>query len=1077
MNKMIYRLLAFSLIILLMLVACRDEEDTPQPTAVSTQAAAPEVEAPTEEVEVPAAEPTEAAEEAPTAAPETAVGGEGTAAEGEEPIYLSIIWHQHQPVYFKDPQTNVYVRPWVRMHATKDYVDMAAILRDYPDVHATYNLTPSLIRQLDDLAAGAKDLYWVHTEVAAEELTDEQKQFILDRFFDTNRKIIDRFPRYVELLAKRDSSSDALNEYTVEDYRDLQLLFNLAWTDPDWLEQEPLAAIVAQERDYTEEDKATILGEHLRLIEEVIPVHRELQDAGQIEVTMTPFAHPILPLLVSTNLAQEALPDAELPAPFQFGQDAVAQVELGVQLYAEHFGRPPRGMWPAEGSVAQEIVGMVAQNGIQWMASDEGVLASSLGLESFTRNSNEVVVEADQLYRPYYVEGVRGGPVAIVFRDVVISDKVGFTYSGLPGGAAAVDFINRIHAIRQQLQESGAEGPHLVSVILDGENAWEHYDNDGKAFLHTLYEMLSEDPLIETVTPSEFLEIAPDQPPIADLWAGSWINHDFGTWIGEEEENRGWELLLDTRNYLQTYLTGNRQGEVSEEALAEATTQMYIAEGSDWFWWYGSDQNSGNDESFDEQYRNTLKQVYLALGAEPPQALDVPIIPQQAAAADRPSSGLLTPTIDGTAAAGEWDAAGGYAASGGVMAAASPFFSDLAYGFDSRTLYLKIETMPDFAFPAASSTVDVYLNTPVTGETAAFSRGGTLLGFPANRLLEIIFEGSELGGATLYEPLDGEWTPLAIARPSEPEQPLAVGGEVIEAAIPLHTLGNADSGAELSWRAFYQESIGDNRADADQIPGTGPAVVAVPDLGTTTFVLDVADPEGDDHGPGSYTYPTDGVFSSGNFDITSFQVGIEEQNIVFRFTVAGPVDNVWDSPNGIALQTFDIYIDTDGDGQGGSALLPGRNLALAEGEAWDYAITIEGWEAGIYTPGAEGPLEIAGPEEFSVLADPGQRRVTIRVPKSIIGETPEAWRYAAVVMGQEGFPSSGVMRVRDVAPAAEQWRIGGAPGGSTNHTRVVDLVWPEEGQQEAWLSEFEATDAAQGDLTAENFARILLMQP
>ena len=381
-----------------------------------------------------------------------------------------------------------------------------------------------------------------------------------------------------------------------------------------------------------EEDKVLLFDEHQRLINEVVPVHKTLQDSGQIEVTMTPFAHPILPLLVNTDLAREALPDIELPAArFTYGQDAVAQVERGVQLYEEHFGQLPRGMWPAEGSVAQEIVTMVGQNGLQWMATDEGVLANSLGLDSFTRNAEEVVVEADQLYRPYYVQGSRGGPVAMVFRDVAISDKVGFTYSGMPGETAAQDFVNRIHAIRRQLKEDGAEGPHLVSVILDGENAWEFYDNDGKEFLHSLYQMLSDDPLIKTVTPSEFLEIAPDQPQIEDLHAGSWINHDFSTWIGEEEENTAWEYLAETRDFLQQYITGSRSGSIDEEALEEAMTQMYIAEGSDWFWWYGADQNSGNDRSFDDQFRSTLKQVYLALGEESPAFLDVPIIPEQAA--------------------------------------------------------------------------------------------------------------------------------------------------------------------------------------------------------------------------------------------------------------------------------------------------------------------------------------------------------------------------------------------------------------------------------------------------------------
>jgi alpha-amylase/alpha-mannosidase (GH57 family) len=1034
------------LLVLLFLVGCADKDEaTPAP----------------EPTQAPPGEITE----------ETGSGGD------EEPIYLAIIWHQHQPVYYKEPLTGIYAKPWVRVHASKDYVDMATTVAQYPDVRVTFNLTPSLIRQLDDLAAGAKDLYWVHTEAAAADLDETMKQFILDYFFDTNRKIIGRFPRYQELLVKRDSSDNPVEAYEEQDYLDLQVLFNLAWTDPDWLAEEPLAGLVVKERNYSEEDKAVVLAEHLRLIEEVIPVHKELQDDGQIEVTMTPFAHPILPLLVSTDLALEALPGLELPnKKFVYGQDALVQIERGIELYEEHFGQPPTGMWPAEGAVAQEIVSMVARNGIQWMATDEGVLANSLGMGSFTRDANDLVRDADTLYRPYYVQGGMGDPVAIVFRDVVISDKVGFTYSGLPGDVAAADFVKRIHDIRDYLQESGAEGPHLVSVILDGENAWEHYDNDGKAFLHGLYERLSNDPLIETVTPSEFLEIAPDQPAIEDLWAGSWINHDFSTWIGEDEENKAWDYLAETRELLLKYQNGVRQTDA--ETLAEAETLMYIAEGSDWFWWYGADQNSGNDEDFDQQYRDTLKAIYSTLGEDPPAHLDVPIIPQQPVTADRPATNLITPEIDGRVEAGEWADGGLYVASGGVMAAAEPIFSDMVYGFDQENLYLNVNsTRPWADLAAGTSWLEIYLSAPGGQAVNNFSQGGTLLGFSANRVVELTLEDGELVSAQLKQAAGSEgWeeegSELELAAVS------ATGAEI---AVPLELLGNADVGDRVSLRAIFRQAITTGNLvsllDTDLLPGGGPAVVAVPDLGTTTIILNVDDPTGDDHGPGSYTYPTDGVFGNGAYDITNFQVGYDDENIVFRFTMRGPVENPWGSGNGLSIQTFDVYIDQDGDGQGGEAMLPGRNLAFQEGYAWDYAITVEGWESGVFVPAADGNQEkVAQASELFIIADPGQQKVTIRVPKSILGDNPEAWRYAAVVLSQEGFPSSGVLRVRDVQAAAEQWRVGGAPAGTTNHTRVMDLVWAEAGRQEEWLSDFPPSSASQPNLTAADFARVGMIE-
>jgi hypothetical protein len=690
------------------------------------------------------------------------------------------------------------------------------------------------------------------------------------------------------------------------------------------------------------------------------------------------------------------------------------------------------------------------------------VLANSLGFDGFTRGTDDLVQEASTLYRPYYVQGRSGDPVAMVFRDVVISDKVGFTYSGMAGEDAAQDFVDRIHAIRDELQASGEEGPFLVSVILDGENAWEYYDNDGKEFLHGLYQRLSDDPTIVTTTPTEFLAMSPDQPTIDNLWAGSWINHDFSTWIGEEEENRAWEYLLEARNFLQSYQSGNREAP-SPEALAEAENLMYIAEGSDWFWWYGADQNSGDDSSFDRQFRNTLQEMYLALGEAPPAFLDVPIIPQDAATAVRPATDLISPTIDGIVEEGEWETGGQYVAEGGVMAAADMPLESVTYGFDGKNLYVNVAFSGEASDYLAEGVLELYLKGLGSGEFANFSRNGTLLGFPANYLVTVTADG-----ATLHSVIEETWADTSAGSVAVVPT-MAFSGNQLELAIPLAELGQPDVGDRFSMRVIYASDEGD---DAAQIPGTGPAVIAVPDLGTTTLVVDITDPSDDDHGPGSYTYPSNSVFNAGNFDIIQFQVGYDEENIVFKFTMDGPVDNPWDGGNGLSLQTFDIYIDTDGDGVGRRDFLPGRNARLLAGEAWDYAIHVEGWTSGIYEPGEPTPTQIAESSEFFVLADAGQQKVTVRVPQSILGDDPENWRFATAVLSQEGFPSGGVWRVRDVAPTAEEWRIGGAPQDSSNHTRIMDLVWAEAGQQEAWLSATTPTDALQIDLTSDDFAEV-----
>ena len=383
---------------------------------------------------------------------------ESTPTSGDEGVlYLNILWHQHQPLYYKDDD-GVYTRPWVRVHATKDYYDMADILKEYPDVHITFNLTPVLIRQLDDFVENdAKDLYWVLAEVPAEDLTEEQKEFILTRFFDANwDNIIYRFPRYKELLLKRGGTDDAaiataMENFTTQDFRDLQIWFNLAWFDPDFLAEEPLKSLVDKGGNFSEEDKVVLFEQVREVMAAVIPLHKELQDSGQIEVITTPYAHPILPLIYNSNLAAVGNDATDLPTRYSWPNDAIAHLTNSVEIYQEHFGTTPEGLWPGEGSVAEDIVPLVANAGYSWMATGEPVLAASLGMANFTRDSQETVQEADILYRPYYVQGTQGDPVAIFFRDWTLSDKVGFTYSQTPGEEAAADLMQRLENIRQEL--------------------------------------------------------------------------------------------------------------------------------------------------------------------------------------------------------------------------------------------------------------------------------------------------------------------------------------------------------------------------------------------------------------------------------------------------------------------------------------------------------------------------------------------------------------------------------------------------------------------------------------------------
>jgi alpha-amylase/alpha-mannosidase (GH57 family) len=506
------------------------------------------------------------------------------------------------------------------MHCAKDYYDMAALLEKYPNIHVTFNLTPTLLRQIDDLAAGARDKALVLSEKPAAELTTADKKFILKRFFDANwNTVIPKYSRYVGLLNKRgrDPSDkvieEALNKFTDQDFLDLQVWFNLAWLDPDFQDK----ALIEKGRNFTEEDKKKVLDKHLQMIKLVIPEHVKLQNSGQIEITMTPYTHPILPLIYDSDLAKICMPGALLPARFSYPSDAAAQVKKGAVFYKARFGKDPAGMWPGEGAVAQEIVDIVADEGLKWMATDEEILEKSLGIQ-LQKDAAGKVLNPEVLYKPYVVEQ-NGKTMAIIFRDKIVSDKIAFTYSGVPGADAVKDLLDRMRFVKAKLDKAGG-GPYLFSIILDGENPWEYYNDDGKSLLNELYSALSAAPDLKTITPGEFIKKFMPKDKIEKLWPGSWVNHNFDTWIGKPEKNKAWEALLAARRAIDG--ADPKKAEAAMEA-------MYAAEGSDWTWWY--DRGGEEVAYFDQMYRNTLASVYKILDLEVPREIQLPLLVEKKA--------------------------------------------------------------------------------------------------------------------------------------------------------------------------------------------------------------------------------------------------------------------------------------------------------------------------------------------------------------------------------------------------------------------------------------------------------------
>jgi alpha-amylase/alpha-mannosidase (GH57 family) len=522
-------------------------------------------------------------------------------------LHVALIWHMHQPDY-RDSLTGRFILPWVRLHAVKDYLDLVTLGADYPQIHQTFNLVPTLLDQLDAYVDGASDRHMELALMPPDRWQAGERGEMIERFFDLSwQRMLDPFPRLQELAAKRQRLRDeglgweAVGErFTDGELIDLTVLFHLAWTDPRWRAGDPvLAGLCGRGRDFTTADSARLLGRHRQLMRETIPAYAAAAAAGRAELTITPYAHPILPLLIDSDAARIAMPDAPLPQPaFRHPADAVEHVAIAMAAFERRFGTRPRGMWPSEQSLSPATMALLSQAGLDWTISDEAVLGRTLGLD-WTRDEQDVPLQADALYRPYQWQG---GP-AIVFRDHTLSDLIGFTYSTWGALAAARDLYGRLKAIESRLDRHDGVPP-LVTIALDGENCWEFYPEDGEPFLRAFFDLVAADPSLRFVTVSEHLALGGHRPVLTDIHSGSWIDADFGTWIGEPTKNRAWQELEAAR----ARIAG------SDAVPAEVWEHLHIAEGSDWFWWYGDGHSSANDAQFDMLFRHRLQAIYLGLG-------------------------------------------------------------------------------------------------------------------------------------------------------------------------------------------------------------------------------------------------------------------------------------------------------------------------------------------------------------------------------------------------------------------------------------------------------------------------------
>ena len=820
-------------------------------------------------------------------------------------VYLNIIWHQHQPLYY-DAVKDELAGPWVRKHATKDYYDMAAILAGYPDVHLNINLTSVLLTQLaiyderllpfvdkvnntvDEAGFLAQwkgktdpfiDLLLEDTPTP-ESATEKQIGLLYDdpwATVSTNDATMSRWPEYAAL---RDKNPALLDQ---ADFRALKIFFELAWFDPDFLKPGGVALPTGATVDLSdlvvahpngtftlatpasEEMANRLVAENAKVIEAVIPIHRQLMynwqtRKGQIEITMTPYYHPILPLVHNTGLAKIAMPFDTVPDPaFSFPEDAAAQVLKAVGEYERLFGIKPQGVWCGEGSVAEAIIGHLVDAGLRWTATDKDVLLSSTPKGRPPHFAYRIDADTE-----VGAGASHDDEMLIVFRDTQMSNDIGFKYQSYKGTDAAEEMLGNVLA---QAPPFGGKD-RMITLIVDGENAWEEYklEHDGKGFHHALYQKLSESfevGEIVSVTVSEYIDGNPERAvpahPISQheelepLWAGSWIGGTYDIWIGEAEENLAWSYLLQARQDLAK--AGLPRPNPAAPAPADkgskawliwrAWEEIYAAEGSDWFWWYGDDMTTpaNDDTPFDRGFRAHLVGMYSfansarAIEGKPP--LPVPDFKPIIQANPQPPSGPFQPgaepKLDGflTPTEAEWATVGGFFFDNdsGAQANKNDDIGQIYYGYSATHLYVGIGAKEDLeaklgtdyellVYTSHKHILDPALGTSVTDPANAQSRYGTELGFAGGAAREVRLQlqnGKPIVPTLSYADGAGGWSPMPTT--AEAGGP-AAKGKLIELRIPWGDLGlSPDDPLELMVVAV------EGGADIDLAPSLGPKTV------------------------------------------------------------------------------------------------------------------------------------------------------------------------------------------------------------------------------------------------------------
>ncbi|MDY6821017.1 MAG: glycoside hydrolase family 57 protein, partial [Deferribacterota bacterium] len=598
-------------------------------------------------------------------------------------LYLTFLWHMHQP-YYKDDFTGYYELPWVFLHAIKDYYDMPRYFDNLSSSKAVFNLVPSLLMQIKEyVSPHCNDLLLNAIKKSVAKLNDQEKKQLIPQLFmaNTENMIIPSL-RYTELYKKyeRISPDKYSSAFNNQELIDLEIHFLLAWTGVFIREEEPtIKNLIDKDAYYSDEEKTTLLNILFKKIDSIIPLYERLEREGKIELSTTPFYHPIIPLLIDINSAKEVVPNVVLPRKnISLSLDAAWHIDAGIKYFKEIFNLEPKGMWPSEGSISTKAAELFSYFGINWIASDEDVLSNSMNLP-LNHSPNRSILYKKHKFR------TSNGDIYIFFRDKNLSDKIGFHFANLREDMAVNIFLDELKKIYNNVDFN----PH-VSVILDGENAWEHYKNNGFPFLSKLYEILESENWVKLITFSDVIkEQSIPENTINNIKSGSWIYGNLLTWVGHYEKNKAWDLLAQTKE--KTAVVENN---LTNDEIDELKKELYIAEGSDWFWWYGDDHFTPQATTFDRLFRTHLINAHKIARITIPHNLYEPIKKAISSGIKKEPTSIVSPDIDGKITSYfEWLAAGIFNLKYdmGSMQIDTNYLKTLFWGYDNNYLFLRID--------------------------------------------------------------------------------------------------------------------------------------------------------------------------------------------------------------------------------------------------------------------------------------------------------------------------------------------------------------------------------------------------